>query len=176
MKTKRFLTSTLVGGCLLGTLLTVGAAVPAAEAGKPRIQRTERPRVERREVRHRTVREHRRDAVVREHRRMAVVRRHQHRSIAVCRIPAPVRVVHYRPWYSGVRTVVVDRDPFYFNAGLGLYFGGVNLNIELGNAPPMGYAYFDPYCGEEFYSVVDYQRHLRFHHHTAALRVVWIGD
>jgi len=170
MKTKRFLTSALVGGCLLGTVLTVGAGVADA-AGKPRIQRTERPRVERRDDR-REVQRHRRHAVVRERPRV-VVRRH--RRPALRRVHT-VRVVHSRPWYAGVRTVVVDRNPFYFNAGLGLYFGGVNLNIELGDCPPVGYAYFDPYCGEEFYSVVDYQRHLRFHHHTAALRVVWIGD
>lgn len=174
MKTKRLLTSALVGGCLLGTVLTVGAGVPDAEAGKPRIQRTERPRVERREARNRTVREHRRHAVVREHRRHAVV--HRHRYPAVRRVHAPVRIVHYRPWYSGVRTVVVDRDPFYFHAGFDLYFGGVNLNIELGDVPPPGYAYFDPYCGEEFYSIVAYRRHLHLYPHTAALRVVWIGD
>jgi hypothetical protein len=175
MKTQRFWTSALVGGCLLGTMLTVAPAVSTAEAGKPRIQRTERPRVERREARHRTVRNHRRHAVVRHHRRTAVV--YRHRRPAVWRVHAPVRVVYRRPaWCDGARTVLVDRDPFYFHAGLGLYFGGLNLNLELGDYAPMGYAYFDPYCGEEFYSIVAYRRHLHRHQHTAALRVVWIGD
>jgi len=172
MKPKRLLTGGLVGGCLLATALTLGAGVPCAEAGNPRIQRTDHPRVERRVERRHERRVERRHEV-RVHRRAVVYHR---RAPLVCRVPAPVRVIHHRPWYYGVRTVVVDRDPFYFHAGFGLYFGGLSLDLDLGDCPPMGYAYFDPYCGEEFYSIVDYHRHLRFHRHTAALRVIWIGD
>lgn len=87
--------------------------------------------------------------------------------------PAPVEVYH--PWYYGAPRFFVNASPYYFNAGLNVYLGGANLNVQLGDPAPVGYVYVDPYCNEEFYSVGEYQEHLHHARHRAALQVVYVG-
>lgn len=110
----------------------------------------------------------------RSHHRTVVVHESCAPTYVVRRYAQPVRYEYRysRPWYSDVRRVYVDSDPFYYNAGLNVYLGGVNLNFAFGDPAPYGYAYLDPYCGIEFSSVSVYQRHLGRHHHEPALRVV----
>jgi hypothetical protein len=72
--------------------------------------------------------------------------------------------------------VTVFDDDFYFHAGLNVYLGGLAFHLDLGDAPPYGYVYYDPYCDEEFWSVEAYHRHLRRHRHPVLLRVIEFGD
>ncbi len=82
--------------------------------------------------------------------------------------PAPYCSVA-RPWYVGAPRLVVAGSPYYFHAGLGVYFGGVALTVELGNYAPEGYAYVDPACGELFYSVEGYAIHSQRARHAPVL-------
>jgi hypothetical protein len=86
--------------------------------------------------------------------------------------PRPVYVRVVRPWYVAAPRVYVRSSPFYFHAGLNVYLGGVNLGFAFTNAVPAGYAYYDPYCGREFYSVAEYHSHLGYHPHTPVLEVI----
>ncbi len=101
-----------------------------------------------------------------------VVVRHRsvvrHRDLRAC--PPPRYLA--RPWYGQSRRIYVHDDPFYFHAGLGIYLGGLALRLELGDVPPLGFVYYDPYCDERFWSVEDYRFHLRYHHHPQALTVI----
>ncbi len=94
----------------------------------------------------------------------------RHRDLRAC--PPPRFVV--RPWYRDVHRIYVHDDPFYFHAGLGIYLGGLALRLELGDVPPPGFVYYDPYCGEQFWSIADYHQHLRYHNHPQALTVILI--
>jgi hypothetical protein len=86
----------------------------------------------------------------------------------------PVRVE--TPWYRGARRVVIEGDPFYYNAGLGVYLGGVALHLNLTNAAPDGYVYYDPVCDERFFSVRAYKRHLKSHRHAGGLTLVRVCE
>jgi hypothetical protein len=107
--------------------------------------------------------------------RPVVVHRDYYPSRVVVRrmYPAPVEV--YRPWYYGAPRFFVNASPYYFNAGLNVYLGGANLNLQLGDPAPAGYVYVDPYCNEDFYSVAEYREHVRHVHHRAALQLVYVG-
>jgi hypothetical protein len=93
------------------------------------------------------------------YRRPPVVRR----APAICVAPM---------WAAGAPYFWVNATPYYFNAGLGVYLGGVSLAFQFTNAPPPGYVYFDPYCGVEFSTVAAYRGHLACIHHAHALQVV----
>ena len=82
------------------------------------------------------------------------------------------RPVHVRPWFQDTRRIYVDGSPFFFSAGLGIYVGGLAINIQVGDVPPVGYVFYDPFCGETFWSVADYNVHLRFHDHPGALSLI----
>jgi hypothetical protein len=110
-------------------------------------------------------RDHRGDRDRYDRRHRVVVR---HRDLRAC--PPPRYVV--RPWYRDVRRIYVHDDPFYFHAGLGIYLGGLALRLELGDLPPEGFVFYDPYCDMEFWSVSEYHRHLRYHRHPNALTVI----
>ena len=104
-----------------------------------------------------------------------VVLRHRpatvrYRDLRAC---PPPRYIS-RPWYNGARRIYVHDDPFYFHAGLDLFLGGLALRLELGDMPPMGFVYYDPYCDMEFWSIAEYRHHLRYHHHPHALTVIAI--
>jgi hypothetical protein len=135
------------------------------------------------DVRHRRVEDRRRSVDV--HRRTAPqrrpveirYRRHHDRRVVVRRVPTyyvPAPVHYIRPWYRTAPRFYVDRSPFYFHAGLGIYLGGVFLNLQLTDAAPAGYVFVDPYCDLEFWTVADYRRHLHRHHHRPALRLIQV--
>ena len=62
--------------------------------------------------------------------------------------------------------------PYWYNVGLGAYFGGVNVNLQLGNYAPDGYGYWDPYCHTYFDSVHSFTSHCKRQTHRPALEVV----
>jgi hypothetical protein len=105
----------------------------------------------------------------RRHARVIVNHRRPHYLPRVIYRPRPI---HVRPWFYGARRIYVDNSPFYFHAGLGIFVGGLAVNIQIGDVPPVGYVFYDPFCGETFWSVADYQAHLRFHPHPAALSLI----
>ena len=146
---------TLLAGFLLGSALfvTTGPTVSQAEAG-PRYQ----ARCDYKGVCYRKGKRHR------------DCRRAYHRPAYRWRSCAPL------PWYYSARRTWYDGRPYYFHAGLGVYFGGVALRIELGNRAPAGYAYYDPTCGETFYSVREYRRHRRHHNHRPVLLAVQVDE
>jgi len=162
MKSIRLLSATVLAGCLLGAVLILGAdpIVSSAEAGR---RHTTYDKHHSKVIRHH-------QKAVRHHRK--VVRRH--RPVRYYR-PRHVYVRHHRPWYVDARRVYIYDSPFYFNAGLNVYLGGVSLGFQFGNAPPAGYVYADPYCDLEFYSVNAYHAHLNHYAHRPILRAVPVG-
>jgi hypothetical protein len=52
------------------------------------------------------------------------------------------------------------------------FLGGLFLGATLAHAAPAGYAYYDPYCDEDFVSLEVYRAHLRHHHHARIVRVI----
>jgi len=84
--------------------------------------------------------------------------------------PAP------NPWWEGAPRVYVHGNPFFFNAGLGVYLGGLGLMFLVGDLPPAGYCYVDPYCGTRFDSLDCYRAHARFQGHDAVVDLVARGD
>jgi hypothetical protein len=81
----------------------------------------------------------------------------------------------YRPapsWCSDSRYVVWDGDPYWYHVGVGMYFGGVDVNVDIGNAPPRGYGYWDPYCDAWYDDARAYSTHCKRHDHRPALQVV----
>jgi hypothetical protein len=173
MLTKRHLSRLVIGGILGATvLLSAGNWISTAEAApkrdrQARVEHRDR-RVERRGDRRQDRREDRR--VVRR------VERRDDRRVVVYHHPRyyrprPVVMVRH-PWYTGVRRVYIHDEPFYFNAGLGVYLGGAFLNFEFTNAAPDGYLYYDPYCHETFASVDLYRHHLAHHRHDGVLSVI----
>ncbi|NNF08277.1 MAG: hypothetical protein HKN21_16060, partial [Candidatus Eisenbacteria bacterium] len=46
------------------------------------------------------------------------------------------------------------------------------IEFALGDRAPYGYAYYDPYCSERFYSVASYHQHLTRHRHDRALTLI----
>ena len=91
---------------------------------------------------------------------------------------APVRhrYLPYPVWCAPTSRVHFhDEEPFFFNASLGVFLSGAQFWIQVGNAPPPGYCYYDPYCHETFYSVAEYRGHCG-HHHEPLLQVVALED
>jgi hypothetical protein len=82
----------------------------------------------------------------------------------------------WRPWWTGAPCLYLDEAPYYFSADLGMYMGGFALDFSVGNVAPAGYVFYDPYCGDRFWTAAAYRHHLRFHHHPAALRVIAVED
>jgi hypothetical protein len=84
---------------------------------------------------------------------------------------------HYPRWsWKPYRVHYHDHHPFYYHSGFNVFFGSDNFAFEVGNFPPVGYGYYDPYCGDSFVSVSAYRRHLHRHHHPALIRVVVVDD
>lgn len=170
-----------VGGVLLGLALLVTPMVSAEAGGKhkgrgkPAVHREKTTQVQHapRPSGKPVVRRPGRVVVAPPRVRRAPVVRHAPRVIyqppVVVRRP---RVVCAPVWAAGAPYFWVNSTPFYFNAGLGIYLGGVSLSFQFTNAPPPGYVYFDPYCGVEFGSVAAYRGHVACVHHPHALQVV----
>lgn len=102
-----------------------------------------------------------------------------YRPPRVIRHHAPVyRPVPYwrgygpHPWHHGARRIYVDRDPFFFHAGFGIYLGGLALSIEFGNRAPDGYLFYDPYCRQTFVTLDAFHHHCRGHRHEPVLSLV----
>ncbi len=107
-------------------------------------------------------------------------RGHRHSDTVVRVIERPVyrpRVSfsYFRPaptWCRDTSYIVYDGNPYWYHVGLGAYFGGVNVALNVGNAPPRGYGYWDPECGEWVSNVRAYSTHCKRHHHRPALQVI----
>jgi len=100
----------------------------------------------------------------------------RHAPVPVYRRPVVVRrptVIQVAPmWAAGAPYFWVNSTPYYYNAGLGIYLGGVSLSFQFTNAPPPGYVYYDSYCGYQFASVAAYRYHVGCVSHPHALQVV----
>ena len=90
-------------------------------------------------------------------------RRHKSRYKAVYyetpvvrQVFVPRRVRYVEPvHYSSYRVVYSDAGPVF--AG---FLGGLFLGATLANVAPVGYEYYDPYCGVTFASLRAYHVHL----------------
>lgn len=110
----------------------------------------------------------------------------KHDRVAVVHVierPAPRPYFSWRfarpapSWCSDASYVVLDGNPYWYHVGLGVFVGGVDVNVDIGNTPPRGYGYWDPQCNEWFDDVRAYSTHCKRHDHRAALRVVrWEDD
>jgi hypothetical protein len=111
-------------------------------------------------------------------------RHHRDRSDNVVRVvERPIyprfSFVYGRPaptWCRDASYVVFDGDPYWYHVGLGAFFSGVDVNVDIGNAPPRGYGYWDPECGEWFGDVRAYSTHCKRHGHRPMLQVAVIHD
>jgi hypothetical protein len=109
-------------------------------------------------------------------------RHHDRGAVCVVERPAyrPVVSVSYRrpspTWCGDSAYVVYDGNPYWYHAGLGAYFGGVDVHVNIGNAPPRGYGYWDPECGEWFEDVRSYSTHCKRHEHRPTLQVVRVQN
>jgi hypothetical protein len=91
---------------------------------------------------------------------------------------APVVVHRYypAPWWAHAPRVYYNNQPFYYSANFGVYVGGVALNFALGNVPPAGYLYYDPYTGvanDTLYGYADYAHQMG---HPACVTLVPVYD
>ena len=106
--------------------------------------------------------------------------RHGHpERVVVVRRPVVVypqaSFTYYRPapaWCGDTSYMMVNGDPYWYHVGLGVFFGGVNVNVNVGNAPPSGFGYWDPYCDEWFDSAAAYSQHCGYCDHERVLQVV----
>ena len=172
MKTKRMITRMLTAAFVGATLLMVTA--PITSAGKPRL-RNDRPKVVKRhqQPKYRHSPRHQQP----EYRHSPRHQRNDWRPVIRHLRSRPVYARnHSRPWYNNVQRVYVQESPFYFHAGLNVFFGGVGFQIDLGNHAPAGYGYYDPYCSLQFETVNSYHRHLSRHRHRGALEVIRIRN
>ena len=78
--------------------------------------------------------------------------------------PRPVVVAPGPRWVAPPH-IYVDRNPYYYRANIGLFIAGVAVDVVLGNQPPAGCAYYDPYCRLRFSSAARYGSHCRHHRH-----------
>jgi hypothetical protein len=88
-----------------------------------------------------------------------------HPGVWAFRDPAPL-------WCRDGRYVEYDGSPYWYHVGLGMYFGGVDVNVDLGNAPPRGYGYWDPCRSVWVSDLRAYSFECRRLHRVPALRVV----
>jgi hypothetical protein len=66
----------------------------------------------------------------------------------------------------------VYEQPFYLHAGLGIHLGGLALGFEIGELPPPGYVFYDPYCDRTFASLRAYRHYLHRYGGYATLTLV----
>jgi hypothetical protein len=108
-------------------------------------------------------------------------RSRRHRN---CDPPRRVVVHHQRTVDRGACDVVVrpnafvvfDGDRFYWSASAGLYVPRVLVNVNFGNQPPRGSAYYDPQCDRTFRSLQRYRSHLGRKHHPQVVEVREVRD
>jgi hypothetical protein len=54
-----------------------------------------------------------------------------------------------------------------------VYYGApISFGITIGNAPPPGYVYYDPYCGARVAALGPYVGHFEHVHHPAVVQVM----
>ena len=87
----------------------------------------------------------------------------------------------YGPSYSrgtqyGPGSVYIVRRSSGAGPVIAGFLGGLFLGATLANAAPRGYDYYDPYCDENFSSLVVYRQHLHMHHHPRIVRVIEDGS
>src|SRR5262245_52830595 len=89
--------------------------------------------------------------------------------------PAP-RVIHRaapRYWGPAPRRVVyVTHRPFYVSPRLGVYVPRAWINVEIGNLPPRGYVFYDPYYRRTFATIAGYRAYNRGCDHDLVLDIV----
>ena len=164
------------------------ASRPGDRRDRSEARHESRRRDDRREVRHDSRRgdsryDHRGPVIYPDRHRFTVRRHHpgryvirRHAPRVVFRPRVLINVGGHRPWYHDARRIYVDDDAFYFNASLGLYLGGLALNVQIGDVAPYGYVYYDPFCGETFWTLTSYRSHLWGYPHPHALTLIPLDD
>jgi hypothetical protein len=101
-----------------------------------------------------------------------------HKKHAPVYVPAPV-VRHARPVYVDPcpqPVVYVARRPFYECDAMGMYLPKSWINVQIGNRPPRGYVFYDPYCHRTFSTLTRFRAHRRAPGHMVALDIVAVDD
>ncbi len=82
---------------------------------------------------------------------------------------APVRQYHYayRPIYYYRAPYVHVRRAYPYCAS-----PSFSLGFAIGNVPPAGYYFYDPYCGSEFSSLGGYLAHVDAYSHPAIIHLL----
>ena len=153
------------GAVLLAAVLTISAASPVtADPGKERGHG--------RKAKHTIV--HRDRVRCDDHRAFHHARDRHDRVVEVHRWPSPrIEDCHRAAWaWYPARITHWAQRPFWFHDGFHVFFGGDAFWLDVGNVPPPGYRYRDPYCQRTFGTIWDYQIHLGRHHHAALIDVV----
>ena len=97
---------------------------------------------------------------------------HEVRVVRTVRFAAPVIRAYGHP--AGGIYIVRRSSAGPVIAG---FLGGLFLGASLASAAPAGYAYYDPYCHENFATLDFYYGHLGRHHHPRVVRVIEVdGD
>jgi len=170
---KRFSGVVRWAACAAVVACFVGAATPAladrdgrSRSRKPKYRehRVERVYKEKHVYRKPQVRKHSRHSVVI---RPQLVRRYE---------PVQRRYMPFPVWCEQPRVAYYDDRPFFFHASLGVFVSGGSIFVDVGNAPPAGYGYYDPYCRTSFRTVVDYRRHCHGQRHGPLVQVISISD
>jgi hypothetical protein len=98
-------------------------------------------------------------------------RRYEPRRVMVVQ-PRPV----YERYYYSCEPAPIHRsiiryegDQFHWSAAVGFYVPDMWLNVGIGNAPPRGMVYYDPYCDRSFASLRLYRGHLERGRHPEVL-------
>lgn len=88
--------------------------------------------------------------------------------------PEPLAAV--APWWVGAPQIDIEGTPYFFNARLGFYIGGAAIQLNLGNVPPAGCVYYDPYSQEVYPSLDAYQQEWRDDGNPQALTIAYVGQ
>ncbi len=92
--------------------------------------------------------------------------------------PAP-RVV-YRPapryYHPAPRRVYWASRPYYEDIRLGVFLPRFWLGVQVGNLPPPGYVFYDPYCHRTFSTLAGFRSHRCGHDHGYVLDIVAADD
>lgn len=143
----------------LGTIAVGSLATPALADSR----RRERVRVDRRaRIEHRHVDRH-------------TWHPHYPRSYAVERNWVAPRYTVPR-YFEPPRTRVITwrHRPYQWHVNLGVYIPEFWFGVAIGDLPPAGYVYYDPYCDLQFGTLVMYREHVRVHRHPVLVDLVLV--
>jgi hypothetical protein len=159
-----------VTACIACAALVVGISAAAPPAGADSRDRQQEPSYGEQHSRTKRDTKERRDYRTPPRRRVYVRPR-------LIRRFEPIRrhYVLFPAWSRDARAVYWNDRPYFFHASMGVFVSGGSIFVSIGNVPPAGYAYFDPYCGRVFRTIADYRRHCAFEHHPPLVRLIATG-